>query len=214
MKRPKNPVRRAVYIVVTLGLLLLLVGGSYFVYAAMTAEDRKDNDFQVGQVETELVEEDFVQSTEISKDVTVDKKISVRNHGTINQFIRVMVLPEVKADVADEPSNKEVMSLVIGKDLILVNLNTTDWQDGEDGYYYYIKEAVKPNDPTTALFDGIKLSNSISDKYDGAEFSLSMKVETINCNTTAYRQAWWHGDTPTSAPLSIIDTALQSKTDN
>lgn len=214
MKRPKNPARRAVYVVVTLGLILLLVGGSYFVYAAMTATDRKENDFQVGQVETELVEENFTQPTEIVKDVPVDKKITVKNNGTINQFIRVMVLPEVKADVAGDPTNKQVLSLVIGTDLILENLNTTDWRDGGDGYYYYIKEAVEPGDPTATLFDSIKLSNSISDQYHNADFSLSLKVETINCNTTAYRQAWWNSETPTEDPLASIDTALRSKVDN
>lgn len=214
MKRPKNPARRAVYVVVTLGLILLLVGGSYFVYAAMTATDRKENDFQVGQVETELVEENFTQPTEIVKDVSVDKEITVKNNGTINQFIRVMVLPEVKAEVAGDPSNKQVLSLVIGTDLILENLNTTDWRDGGDGYYYYIKEAVEPGDPTSTLFDSIKLSNSISDQYHNADFSLSLKVETINCNATAYRQAWWQGETPTEEPLLSIDTALRSKVDN
>lgn len=213
MKRPKNPARRAVYVVITLGLILLLVGGSYFVYAAMTATDRKENDFQVGQVETELVEENYTQPTEIVKDVPVDKEITVKNNGTINQFIRVMVLPEVKADVAGDPSNKQVLSLVIGTDLILENLNTTDWRDGGDGYYYYIKEAVEPGDPTSTLFDSIKLSNSISDQYHNADFSLSLKVETINCNTTAYRQAWWQGETPTEEPLLSIDTALRSKVD-
>lgn len=137
MNQRKNPVRRAVYVVVVLGLLLLLVGGSYFVYAAMTATDRKENDFQVGQVETELVEENFTAPTEIEKNESINKKISIKNNGTINQFIRVMVLPEVKADVAGDPTNKQVLSLVIGTDLILENLNTTDWRYGDDGYYYY-----------------------------------------------------------------------------
>lgn len=214
MNQRKNPVRRAVYVVVVLGLLLLLVGGSYFVYAAMTATDRKENDFQVGQVETELVEENFTAPTEIEKNESINKKISIKNNGTINQFIRVMVLPEVKADVAGDPTNKQVLSLVIGTDLILENLNTTDWRYGDDGYYYYIKEAVKPNDPTTSLFESVRLSNSISDQYHNADFSISLKVETINCNTTAYRQAWWHGETPTDDPLASIDTALSSKVDN
>lgn len=214
MKRPINPARRAVYVVVMLGLLLLLVGGSYFVYAAMTATDSKENDFQVGQVETELVEQNYTQPTEIVKDVSVNKKVSVKNNGTINQFIRVMVLPEVKTDVAGDPGNKQILSLVIGTDLILENLNTTDWRDGGDGYYYYIKEAVTPGNSTASLFDSIKLSDSISDQYHNADFSLSLKVETINCNATAYRQAWWHGETPAEEPLLSIDTALRSKVDN
>ncbi|MEO1772661.1 TasA family protein [Candidatus Enterococcus ferrettii] len=205
---------RLIYVGFTIALVLLLIGGGYFVYAAMTAIDQKENDFQVGQVETELMEENFIAPTEINKDESINKKVSIKNNGTINQFIRVMVLPEVKANVSGDPNNKQVLSLVIGTDLILENLNTTDWRYGDDGYYYYIKEAVKPNDPTSSLFESVRLSNSISDQYHNAEFSISLKVETINCLTTAYRQAWWQGNTPTEDPLASIDTALSSKVDN
>lgn len=205
--------RRIAYLVAVAGFILLLVGGSYFVYAAMTATDKKENDFQIGQVETKFGQ-DAIQISDITKDQSVGKKVTVKNTGTINQFIRVMVIPEVQTAVAGDALNKEVLPLVIGTDLSLESLNTTDWKDGGDGYYYYVKEAVEPKKATTSLFEGIKLSNSISDKYHEAEFLLSLKVETINCNEMAYRQAWWQGNTPTSAPLNTIDDALKSKVDN
>lgn len=213
MKRRKNPVRKVFYLVVTLGLLLLLIGGSYFVYAAMTATDKKESDFLIGQVETTFAQ-DAIQLTDITKNQRVVKKVSVQNTGTINQFIRVMVVPEVRALVAGDTPNKQVLSLVVGTDLTLEGLNDAVWKDGGDGYYYYIKEAVKPNNSTDSLFEAVQLSNSISNHYHNADFSLSLKVETINCNETAYRQAWWQGNTPANGPLKVIDEALKTKIDN
>ena len=209
----KKHSHRRLFMAIAIVCLLLLVGGGYLVYAAMTATDRLENDFRIGQVETELVEENFIEPTEITANQTVDKKVTIKNNGTINQFVRVMVLPEVRAAVAGDPSNKQVLPLVQGTDLELEGLDTDKWKDGGDGYYYYVKEAVQPGKSTDSLFDSIKLSNSLSSQYNGAEFSLSLKVETINCNDTAYRQAWWHGETPTEQPLSDIDAALITKID-
>lgn len=214
MKGQNKQLRRAVYLVITLGLILLLVGGSYFVYAAMTATDKKENDFQIGQVETKL-EEVFDDSiTEITKGQSIEKKVTIKNTGTINQFVRVMVLPEVRAEVIGDSANKQVLPLVIGVDLVLENLNTNEWKDGGDGYYYYVKEAVAPKKSTTSLFESIKLSDQLGEQYHEATFSLSLKVETINCHEAAYRQAWWQGATPTAQPLKTIDDSLKTMTDN
>ncbi|MEO1769949.1 hypothetical protein [Candidatus Enterococcus ferrettii] len=210
----KRQRRQLIYLIALIGSILLLVGGSYFVYAAMTATDQKENNFQIGQVETKVEEVFDTSITEIPKNQSVGKDVTVKNTGTINQFVRVMVLPEVWTSVAGDVNNKQVLPLVVGTDLVLENLNTNEWKDGGDGYYYYIKEALAPKKFTTSLFTSIKLSNSLSDRYQDAEFTLSLKVETINCNEKAYRQAWWQGKTPTAQPLKAIDDALKSKVDN
>lgn len=205
--RKKN--RRLIYAGFILALVLLLIGGGYFVYAAMTAQDQKENDFQVGQIETKLLE-DFTGMTEIETGQTVQKDVLIENTGTIKQFIRVMVLPEVRASIAGD-TNKQVLPLVIGKDLLLENMATADWKDGGDGYYYYIKEAVEPKQTTSKLFESIKLSDSLAKQYDKTTFSIYLKVETVNCAEFAYRDAWWQGSTPTNQPLKAIDDALNTK---
>lgn len=212
MNLQKKSVRRMIYFVVIVGLILLMVGGSYLVYAAMTATDKKENDFLIGQVETKI-EEVFTKPTTIEPNVPVPKDVKIKNTGTINQFVRVMVLPEVRASVAGDPANKQVLSLVVGTDLELINLDTGKWRDGGDGYFYYIKEAVEPDKRTDSLFESVQLSTTLSDRYHDAEISLFLKVETINCNEAAYRQAWWGGITPTAQPLKAIDDALAAMND-
>lgn len=210
--KQRRKARRTLYLVIAFSCLLLLIGGSYLVYAAMTATDREENDFRVGQVETSIVE-DFEVRTEVPKDFSVKKEVSIKNNGSINQFVRVMVSPQVQAEIAGDAQNKQILPLKIGTDLILEEMTTSDWLDGGDGYYYYIKEAVKPGKETSKLFKKVKLSDQLRDRYHGAKLSIILKAETINCAEFAYQDAWWQGNTPSTPPLKDVDDALKTKVD-
>lgn len=214
MNQRKSWLRRPLYLVVILASLLLLVGGGYFVYAALTSTDRKENDFKIGQVETKIFEEKFDDNmTEVAKDTSVSKEVRIENAGTIKQFVRVMVLPEVRSTVPGE-TIKQVLPLKIGTDVELAEMGTAgwnnDWIDGGDGYYYY-KHALDPKAKTGYLFKTVKLSNQLGDRYHEATLTISLKVEAINCAEFAYRDAWWQGKTPTNQPLKAVDDALQAK---
>ena len=176
----------------------------------MTAKDRRTTDFQIGQIETQL-DEDFDETiTEIHKNQSRTKKVTVKNTGTIKQFIRVMVLPETQVDVADDPQSKQALPIAVGTDLILEQLNTVDWKYGGDGYYYYIKEAVKPLENTEPLFNSIKLDNSLHQMYHQSAFTISIKVEAVNCAEYVYRDAWWQGAVPADPTLKAVDDKLKA----
>lgn len=217
MNQRKSWRQRPLYLVVILTCLLLLVGGGYLVYAAMTDTDRKENDFQVGQVETKIFEEKFDETmTEVTKGATVPKEVRIENVGTIKQFVRVMVLPEVQSTVTGE-TIKQVLPLKIGTDVELSEMDTAgwnaDWIDGGDGYYYY-QHALDPKARTGYLFKTVKLVNQLEDRYHDASLTITLKVETINCAEFAYRDAWWQGVTPTNQPLKAVDDALKTKVEN
>lgn len=211
-RRPKR--HRRLYIALAFICFLLLIGGSYLVYAAMTASDRKENDFQIGQVETRLDEVFDEEITEIPKNTSITKEVRIHNTGTIKQFVRVMVLPEVRTSIEGDDQNEQLLPLEIGTNLELGEMATADWLNGGDGYYYYIKEAVEPDQYTSYLFKTVKLSDQLNDRYDQAELSIALKVETINCAKFAYRDAWWQGTTPTESPLKDVEDALNTKTEN
>lgn len=208
--------RRMLYLVAAISFILLLIGGGYLVYAAMTVQDSKDNDFQIGQVETKLFEENFDEDmTEAPKDQSIPKEVRIQNVGTIKQFVRVMILPEVRASITGDTQNEQVLPLKIGTDLVLEGMVTADWKDGGDGYYYYVKDAIEPKNYTSYLFEAVKLSSQLSDKYDQSKFSITLKVETINCSKFAYRDAWWQGQIPAAgSPLKTIDDELQAMVEN
>lgn len=207
-------IHRRFYLVIAIACVGLLIGGSYLVYAAMTASDRKENDFQIGQVETQLFEENFDEDlTETPKNTAVPKEVRIKNTGTIEQFVRVMILPEVRAKIVGDEQDKQVLPLNIGTDIELEEMVSADWIKGEDGYYYY-KEAVKPKEYTSYLFKKVKLSNQLSSRYEQATLTITLKVEAINCAEFAYRDAWWQGTTPTSSPLKDVDDALKTKVED
>lgn len=190
-----------------MALVLLMIGGGYFVYAAMTAQDQKANDFQVGQVETKIEEVFNENIQEVNLDNSIEKDVSIKNTGTINQFVRVMVLPEVRSFINEDDSYVQILPLIIGKDLELENMDA-NWLDGADGYYYYIGSEVAPDESTNRLFESIKLSSSLSEQYHESDFSIYLKVETINCEESAFRNAWWQGEIPLEEPLKTIDNTL------
>lgn len=205
--------KHRLYIPVIFGLLLLLIGGTYLVYAAMTAQDEKHNYFQVGEVETKLVEVFDDRITEIAKGVEVEKKVKIENAGTIKQFIRVMVLSEVKGTITGDSDHQQLLPLVAGTHLTY-NKMSNNWADGGDGYYYYLK-AVNPKQETDYLFESVTLADNLADRYHNADFSIYLKVEAINCVEFAYRDAWWQGNTPGDGdPLKTIDEALDDLVEN
>ena len=214
MKQRKRRSRRPFYMVVILTCLLFLIGGGYLVYAAMTARDRKENDFRIGQVETKIFEENFDEDmVEIRRNVSVPKEVRIENTGTIKQFVRVMVLPEVRKSIVGNDQDEQFLPLSIGAgaDMELEQMGA-GWIDGGDGYYYYTN-SIDPGGRTTYLFRSVKLSNQLAARYDEATFNILLKVESINCAEFVYRDAWWQGVEKTEGTLGSIDTELSSKTE-
>ncbi|MEO1770000.1 hypothetical protein [Candidatus Enterococcus ferrettii] len=213
--KQKRKIHRCLYLVIGVICFLLLIGGSYLVYAAMTAQDRKENDFQVGQVETRIFEENFDETmTEIPKDQSIPKEVRIENTGTIRQFVRVMVLPEVRKSIVGDAENEQVLPLPIDTSIELEGMETTDWIDGGDGYYYYNKR-LDSGDRTSYLFESVRLPEQLSDRYHQTTLTISLKVETINCAQFAYRDAWWQGNTPEAdSPLEAVDEALKALIEN
>ncbi|EOI05052.1 alternate signal-mediated exported protein [Enterococcus moraviensis ATCC BAA-383] len=197
--------KKIIYILWMLPVLFLcLLIGSATVYAAMTVRDEKQNLFQIGNLQT-TIEEIFTETTTILPDKPVEKSVSVTNTGTVDQFVRVMLQPEISVG---NDEDKRVFPSKIGEEMLL-DLNDTDWKLGEDGYYYYLKvlKSGKSN-RTETLFTQVKLKNGLGQEYDKAVASLLVKVEAIGCVKYTYRDAWWQGAIPTDGQLQLIDNQL------
>ncbi|OEG11720.1 hypothetical protein BCR21_09940 [Enterococcus ureasiticus] len=203
-----KPKKKAVYLLWLLPLFfVLLLIGSATAYAAMMMSDEKANLFQIGNLQTK-VKEIFTEPATIKPNESVIKKVTVENTGTVNQFVRVMLHPEIRLESGE---STRLLPSKIGEE-VLLDLNFTNWKFGEDGYYYYLN-VLKPGESNAAenLFTEIKLKNDLGLEYHKAAFSLLIKVEAINCSQYAYRDAWWQGDTPSSGVLQAIDKQLAEK---
>ncbi|MBO0439913.1 hypothetical protein [Candidatus Enterococcus ikei] len=183
--------------------IVCLVVGSAVAYAAMTMREEKVNLFQIGNLQTK-VEEVFTEPITILPNKPVNKKVTIANTGTINQFVRVMIHPDIRLD---NNGSIRLLPSKIGGELLL-DLNNTHWKLGEDGYYYYLNvlKTGKSN-VTENLFTQVKLKSELGQEYHEATVNLLIKVEAINCAKYAYRDAWWQG-VPSGGELKNIDDQL------
>lgn len=203
--------RRRIYLIFSGAFLLgCLLVGSLITYAAMTTTEKKINQFQVGNLQT-TVSEVFTETTKISPGQKIKKEVKITNSGTINQFVRVLLFPEIKKNAED--GSTRILAATIGQELI-VDINTTNWILGEDGYYYYT-DSIKPGSKqaTSALFTTVTLKQGIDSSYNDANATLLVKAEAVSCTVEQYREAWWQGQQPTSTNLKKIDEALAKKSE-
>lgn len=193
-----------------------LIFGSIIAYAAMVAEDTKVNNFQIGNLETKIEEVFSKPAKAIEPGNSVSKKVKIQNEGTINQFVRVMIFPEITTATAGS-SEKRILPSKIGKELLIdidpEKTTTANWKDGGDGYYYYLK-AVAPKEATKLLFSKVEVPGSLDKSYyDDADIVIQVKAESIVSSKEAYRESWLQGTIPSSGALKDIDDLLQVEAD-
>ncbi|MBO0470635.1 hypothetical protein JZO66_08760 [Enterococcus sp. DIV0242_7C1] len=187
--------------------VLCLIMGGITVYAAMTMQEEKVNRFQIGNLQTKI-DEVFTEPTTILPNKALEKKVDITNTGTLDQFVRVLLQPEISIE---KEGVRRLLPSKIG-DEVLLDVNTSQWRLGEDGYYYYM-DILKPGVSHAAknLFTQVTLKRSIGAEYHGAKVSLLVKVEAIDCNKYSYRDAWWQGAVPVQKELLDIDKQLAIK---
>lgn len=197
-------------IVCCLAVIGVVFSGIGVTLALMKSSEQRTNDFSIGDLRTELVE-DFTPPTLTELDKSYKKEVSVKNTGETGAFVRVMVLPQILSK-ADNQGNQLLLPSTIAKELIL-DLDLAKWADGEDGYYYYL-DILAPKEATSHLFTTVTLASSaMTDAYEEAELTIDVKVESINGTKWAYQDAWWNGDVANWSvkPLSDINEILKTK---
>lgn len=190
--------------VLLLAVALLAVG----TWAYFSAVGRADNVITMGSVKLALHDEDGVGQpfTTVSAmpGSAVNKVVYVENVGSGAFYTRVKITPEVVG--ADD----KIIPLT-DRSLLTLELNTTDWIDGEGGYYYY-KGAVDPNTATTELFKQVKFSKDMGNEYQNATVHIYVTAEAVQtANLEKYaandvREVWQHvGTVEASTSSTQID---------
>ena len=108
----------------------------------------------------------------------VSKKVSVKNIGGNPFWLRV----KLKNSIDDETLSADVLEL---------DINSKDWIDGHDGYYYYNKP-VQAGVETEKLFTQVKVIGSADNRYRG---------KTIKLTVCAYAVQSVHNEA--SSPLEV-----------
>lgn len=113
----------------------------------------------------------------------VTKLAEIKNTGKAEAWIRVLVTKGIELAGDGEPDLS----------LLQLDLNTTDWTLGEDGYLYYNKPL--PAGATTApIFTTVDFSSSMGNAYQNATATVDVAaqgVQTANNGKTALAASGW-----------------------
>lgn len=182
--------------------LLVLTGISIFTVlggtlAYFTTSTTITNFFNTAKYETQIVE-NFVSPDNWTPDTTTSKDISVTNKGTIDMALRVSYTEEWTDAHGDKLPLKDSNDNVAA----LIHFNS-DWVQDTDGYFYYGSKnnltKLTPNNTSTSFISGVTFNKNITadlqrtesaDKkiityestgqgYDGAKYTLTIKIDTI-----------------------------------
>ncbi|MBO0474281.1 hypothetical protein JZO86_11270 [Enterococcus ureasiticus] len=194
-------------------MLVSLSFGLYQTYAALTDSDQKQNEFRLGDFQTSI-EEEFDPPMTFEPEKEYLKKVSIKNTGEQESFVRVLALPVLTKKQANGSITLLPATIDGPAPILSIDYNLNDWIDGEDGYFYYKKKLTK-GERTTNLFTKVKMNQAnITEDYAGVILTFEVKAEGISTTKFAYRDAWWGGETPTINPSLEIDDQLKNQTIN
>lgn len=113
----------------------------------------------------------------------VTKLAEIKNTGTAEAWIRVLVTKGIELAGDGEPDLS----------LLQLDLNTTDWTLGEDGYLYYNKP-LSAGATTAPIFTTVDFSSSMGNAYQNATATVDVAaqgVQTANNGKTALAASGW-----------------------
>lgn len=201
-KRKQNWLKHLKQFILVISLLNLIVGLLWLLQetnALPRDTYRRSVITPVGNLTVGLEDEGDIGTIQIGQ--YVNRQISVTNKGSMKQFVRVMMFPKMETSTG-------LMTHLTNTDLTK-NLNQLDWQEGEDGYYYYLK-ALPAGSTTESLIDELTVPYS----KESGTLTLIVKAESTTTAGKEYRQAFWgNKEEPKQNSLKIIDQQLNLQSD-
>lgn len=145
--------------------------------AFFTSEGKAHNVITSGSVEIEVLEwadedktEPFEDLTGIMPGTTVTKIVEIKNIGKSDAWVRVKIDKAIELEGEGTPDN----------DMVELNLNTTDWEPGSDGYFYY-KEALQPGELTEPIFTTVTFNASMGNEYQSSTATVDITAQAVQC---------------------------------
>ena len=163
---------------------ILIVGGTM---AFFTDTKVKDNVFTIGNVSAELNEPSWDPAdpahTNTYPGAILDKDPQVENTGANDAFVRIKVEGLDALKTAGLSAN----------DIALIGLDTTNWT--EIGDYYYYNTKLASGETTTALFTAIQVPTDTANDASHADITVTVTAEVIQADGIGI-------DTPTAAEIA------------
>jgi hypothetical protein len=200
-RTPKNGWLIILPLSAVLSIALMLTG----TFAWLKASDSVNNQFKLPQFQFDIPAVDIFAppvNPMNPGDDPVEKWVGAVNNGDLPGFVRLLAFPAIVAS-----DGLTALPAYFGAEII-ADLNTTDWADGGDGYYYYLNK-LPAGQSAPNLFTGIRLAAGLDNSYKDASLTIEIKCEAIDTKKWNYRIGWWGSDTVPSGALAAVDQVLQ-----
>lgn len=151
------------------GLLMLVVVGTTFALRT-TGLKQITNTFDVGDLDTSIVEPEDPDQQPTNKDVTVT------NNGSVSAYVRARIVVDVESGLlepgqvqfktesqaaTENPGTDEIWVILADKEE-----GKAEWQKDEaDGYYYY-EEILAPQGETGQLITEVRVGSGVTNSFD------------------------------------------------
>lgn len=175
------------------GIILAIVGTILSTIAFWQSENIFPNTFNTSDYKTTVVEK-FQSPNDWKPGDETEKKVTVKNEGS--------TCVRARASYTEEWKDKDGNNLSLennGKRVAIINFdNTTDWI--KDGDYYYYQQDLLKNQTSTSFIKSVTYNKELSSDYvcttegniqkctmsngdyDGAEYTLTIKIEMVQCD--------------------------------
>ena len=143
-------------------LVTLLIQPTLAYYSVMQTTE---NVITSGEIKCKIIEKmgdsDFpTEGVYVKPGGIISKKVSVKNIGENPFWLRIKLKNAV--DNSD-----------LSADVLELDINNTDWIDGNNGYYYY-NRILNSDEETEKLFTQVKVAGSADNSYIGKNVKLTV----------------------------------------
>lgn len=187
-------------LIVFAAIILFILSVTIPQTAAYLKERKKEDEItQVGDLTVSVIDSGEVALTQLLTEQSSHRTVKVKNEGSNPLFLRVSLQPILMT--------KDKQSKAVAIDELIPQIRS-EWVDGQDGYYYYLKklESQKESD---IMFTQI---NKTEEMTEEDTFQLFIKAEAITAYDTVYRDAWWQGVQPApDEALEKVDLLLHEQ---
>ena len=171
--------RRAFTIALIVVAVALAAGGTL---AYFTAEGTAKNIITTGKLAMKLYDTTVENGAEVDFPAngisgilpgdTKDKNVYVQNTGACDIYVRVKLTPSAVLANGSTGTATELLSY------LEMELDTTNWTKGTDGWYYY-NNAVAPGTFTTRLLDSVTFDEDMGNPYMEATVVIDVEAEAV-----------------------------------
>lgn len=165
--------------------------------AYFTADDVAHNVITSGEVNIEVLEWADADKTTafptggvsgVMPGTAVTKIVEVENTGSADAYVRVKVGKSIVPAAPAAPATAAPST-----DVLLIDINVTDWTQGTDGFYYY-NEPLAPGEVTVPLFTSVTFAADMGNEYQESTATVTVSayaVQVANNGADVFSAVGW-----------------------